>query len=615
MRPEPRSREAGAGHAAPQGHGLHLAGGFHAPHLHAELPSAEPHADSGPELSVKMVRKLSAEAFLKLRLPREVAEGSSDGSEARGALGREVDDLGLTEEGQQMVGAQAVEREAPQPNLIACRGGKSLQRRGRLARLVRLQNGEPPCGGVVAFGIRCETKGFQGEAHALHILRSSLAPMAHRRRLTAHSQGGRVSEAGEGARALHEAMSMLQRGDAAGVSVKALAALEAFTAANDRTGAAAAHQVAAIGCVATGRLTEALEHVDAGIALRESTGDIEGVASLWQERLELCLRTGDLPAARQAAEAQVETWTRTTQTEGLAHARHQLAQLLLEMGEDGQAEANVQEALYALDPTAHARARSALNLLYSNIWLLRRDRDRALAQAREGLDMARAAKNRAAEIDALQQCGVVHAASNELPAAQRALQEALVGRELLKDLPGRASVLRELAGVELAAGDIEGAIEHLDYAARTLKEVGNVGGEIAMLQALAEASDNAGKTEVGLDAATRLCDAARRTGDREAEAGAWFMLATRAAGCQELGKAQRAFKMANEIQEILGLAHEAAVSQGMLGQVMAAAGDVAGGRLLLQASLARLEALNSEAADTLREVLAELDPATPSPRS
>ena len=73
--------------------------------------------------------------------------------------------------------------------------------------------------------------------------------------------------------------------------------------------------------------------------------------------------------------------------------------------------------------------------------------------------------------------------------------------------------------------------------------------------------------------------------------------------------------MANEIQEILGLAHEAAVSQGMLGQVMAAAGDVAGGRLLLQASLARLEALNSEAADTLREVLAELDPATPSPRS
>ena len=615
MRPEPRSREKVAGRPTPQGHGFHFAARFHAPHFHAELPSPEPHADGCSELVVQMIRELRTEAFLKLGLACEVTQGASDRAQTRDPLDREVDDLGLPEERKQMMGAQAVEREASQPNLVLRRGGKRLQSRWGLAWLVRLKNGKPPCGGVAALGIPGETKLFQRDAKALHILRSSLAPLFHPLRLTPRSQGGRVSEAGEGARALHEAMSMLQKGDAAGVSGRALAALEAFTAANDRTGAAAAHQVAAIGCIATGRLTDALEHVDAGIALRESTGDIEGVASLWQERLELCLRTGNLPAARQAAEAQVEAWSRTTESEGLAHARHQLAQLLLEMGEDGQAEANVQEALYALDPTAHARARSALNLLYSNIWLLRGDRDRALAQAREGLDMARAAKNRAAEIDALQQCGVVHAASKELPAAQRALQEALVGRELLKDLPGRASVLRELAGVELAAGDLEGAMEHLDYAARTLKEVGNVGGEIAMLQALAEAADNAGKTDVALEAATRLCDAARRTGDREAEAGAWFMLATRAAGSQELGQARRAFQMANEIQEILGLPHEAAVSQGMLGQVMAAAGDVAAGRALLQASLVRLEALNSEAADTLREVLAELDADAPSTRS
>ncbi|GDX80078.1 hypothetical protein LBMAG42_18890 [Deltaproteobacteria bacterium] len=396
----------------------------------------------------------------------------------------------------------------------------------------------------------------------------------------------------------------------AGAYAQAFVALEAFTAANDRTGAAAAHQVAAIACVGANRLADALGHVDSGIALRESTGDLEGVASLWQERMELCLRTGDLAAARDAAEAQVEAWSRTSESEGLAHARHQLAQMLLELGDDGRAEATVQEALYALDPTAHARARSALHLLYSNIWISRGDHERAVGQARQGLEMARAAKNRAAEIDALQQCGVAHAAANELQPARRALQEALVGRELLKDLPGRASVLRELAAVELGEGDVEGAIDHLGYAARTLKEVGNVAGEIAMLQALAEAADNAGKTDASLAAATDLCDAARRTGDREAEAGAWFMLATRAAGAGELDRAGKAFKMANDIQEILGLAHEAAVSQGMLGQVVAASGDVVSGRALLQASLVRLEALNSEAAETVREVLAELEGVT-----
>jgi tetratricopeptide (TPR) repeat protein len=415
-----------------------------------------------------------------------------------------------------------------------------------------------------------------------------------------------MSDGGAGAVALHEAMNHLQRGELASVGPAAFRALEAFTAANDRTGAAAAHQVAAIGAVGLGRFTEALNHVDAGIALRESTGDVEGVASLYQERMELCLRTGDLEAARAAAEAQVTTWERTGDTEGLAHARHQLAQLLMELGDDGRAEALVQEALYALDPTAHARARSALHLLYSNLWIQRGDKDRALQQARTGLEMARAAKNRAAEIDALQQCGVVHATGGEYPQARRALQEALVGRELLKDLPGRASVLRELANAELALGEVDEAIEHLGYAARTLRQVGNVVGEIAMLQALAEAADGAGKSEAALAAATELVDAATRTGDREAEAGAWFLLATRAAGAGDLATATRAFRTANEIQEVIGLSHEAAVSRGMLGQVLVATGNLVEGRAALEASLERLVALDSEAAETVREVLAEL---------
>ncbi len=416
-----------------------------------------------------------------------------------------------------------------------------------------------------------------------------------------------MSDSGEGAKALHEAMTRLQKGELPQVYALALSALEAFSGDQDRTGAAAAHQVAAIACVGMNRYPDAVQHVDAGIVLRESTGDLEGVASLWQERMELCLRAGDLKNARLAAEAQVQAWERTTDSEGLAHARHQLAQLLLELGDDGVAEATVQNALGALDPTAHARARSALLLLYSNIWLSRREPVRALDKAREGLDMARNAKSRAAEIDALQQCGIVLAAGGDWTQARRALTEALVGRELLKDLPGRAATLRELAAAELALGLVDDAIEHLGYAARTLGQIGNLAGQIAMLQALAEAADGAGKADVALGAARELVTAATQTGDREAEAGAWFMLATRAAGAGDLATATGAFRTANEIQEVLGLAHEAAVSQGMLGQVLAANGDVVDGRVALEAALVRLDALGSEAAETVREVLAELD--------
>lgn len=415
-------------------------------------------------------------------------------------------------------------------------------------------------------------------------------------------------DAGPGARALHEALRALQTGDMDTAHACATRALDGFSMAGDRTGTAAAHQVLAITSLAAGRPDDSLAHVDAAIPLRESTGDTEGLSSLWQERMELCLRMGRIDEAQRSAEAQVQVAARGPDKEGHAHALHQLAQILLQSGDDGGAEVAVNEALYLLDPGTMARARSALHLIYSNIWLARGNADRALDQARQGLQMARAAKNRVAEIDALHQCGVVHAAAGENPAAKRALEEALVGRELLKDLEGRASVLRELAGVELAMGEGNEALAHLRYAVRTLRETGNVLGEIAMLQTLAETADHFQQPAEATAAARELVDAAGRVGDREAVAGAYFMLATRQAGLGELGEAAEAFRTANEIQEVLGLAHEAAVSQGMLGQVLVAGGSVPEGVALMRTALSRLEALNSEAADTLRAVLDEVSP-------
>lgn len=414
-----------------------------------------------------------------------------------------------------------------------------------------------------------------------------------------------MSDAGIGAARLHAALQALQQGDAAGAERAATEALAAFGSATDRTGAAAAHQVLAIVCVSQNRLDEAASHVDAAIPLRASTGDIEGVASLWQERMELALRTGDLAGARLAAEKQVEVWAQGGDKEGRAHAIHQLAQLLLQLGDDGRAEALVGDALFFLESPAFARARAAMHLLYANIWLAREDPERALAQARAGLQEARTAKNRAAEVDALQACGVIHAAAGDYPPARRALQEALVGRELLKDAEGRAHVLRELGGVELAMGEIDEALEHFDYAARSAGESGNVVGEVTLLQLLQTTADERERPDAALAAARRLVDAAARTGDREAEAGAHFALATRLVGLAELGAAEAHFTTARDIQEVLGLPHEAAVSAGMLGQVFVATGRRSEGVLLLEASLARLEALGSEAAEVVRDILAE----------
>ncbi len=414
-------------------------------------------------------------------------------------------------------------------------------------------------------------------------------------------------DTGPAAQKLHAALTALQQGNAEAARANALDALEGFSTVGDRTGAAAAHQILAMLGVMADRLDEALLHVDAAIPLRESTGDAEGVASLWQERLEISLRAGDLDAALTSARGQLGALENSTDREGRAHAHHQLAQVLLQQGDDAEAEALVQRAIFDLGETATERARSALLLLWASIWIQRRNAERALGYAKQALDLARQAKNRVAEVDALQHLGVIHHLAGDFALARRVLEEALVGRELQKDLEGRATVLRELANVELEMGETEEGLGRLKYAARTLREGGNLIGEIAVLQTLQAAAEEHGDNATALEACRDLLAAAERTRDREAEAAAHFMLATRLAGSTDIGGAIRHFERARDTQQQIGLTQEAAMSAGMMGQCVFVTGQHDEGLALLRGALAVLEGLDPASADTVREILGELE--------
>lgn len=415
-----------------------------------------------------------------------------------------------------------------------------------------------------------------------------------------------MSEAGIGAQRLHHALTRFQGGDPRSAREAALEALEAFSTASDRTGAAAALQLLGIISVGEGDFEEAIGHIEAAIPLRESTGDAEGVASLLQERFELALRVGDLGAARLAMERQIGVQQRQGDREGHAHALHQLAQLHLQQGEYDTAENLIQKAIFSLNGPGTERARSALALLYSSLWMARQDFPRALSQAQQGLDLARQALFRPAEVDAQQQLGVALAMAGELQAARRALEDALVGRELLKDPEGRFAVLRELAEVELRLGEVESGLSRLDHAVRAAGSIGHRVGEITALQLLQLAADEHGQPERALAAARRLLGAATELGEEEALAAAHFSLATRLASRGELTEAEAAFRSAQQLHRKLGLRHEEAVAAGMLGQVQVASGRPEG-KILLRESLATLEELGSEAAESLREILSELE--------
>lgn len=424
-------------------------------------------------------------------------------------------------------------------------------------------------------------------------------------------QSSSPSDTGAAARNLHLALQALQRGDGSGAETAATEALEGFTTGGDRTGAAAAHQVLAMIALLGGTFDAALAHVDAALPLRGSTGDREGVASLWQERLEICLRMGDLGGALDAARKQVAALAGAGDAEARAHAAHQLAQMLLQTGDDAGAAQVLQDALFAVSGTSGMeRARSALLLQLASVWMQRQQPDQALGRAREALDLARQARHRPAEIDAIQHIGVILAGKGDLFPAQRALTEALAGREQLKDADGKASVLRELGAVEAKLGDVDTGLARFIAAADALLEAGNAPGAVACHQLRIALADESERPEAALESARALVRLAAELGDAEASAAAQFLVATRLAGLGDLTGAELAFRASLAAQEAQGLAHEAAVCRGMLGQVVYVMGRVDEGRALLGASHDALVALGSSAADTVHDILHELDAAS-----
>jgi tetratricopeptide (TPR) repeat protein len=292
--------------------------------------------------------------------------------------------------------------------------------------------------------------------------------------------------------------------------------------------------------------------------------------------------------------------------EGRAHARHQLAQLQLQSGDVDAAETTLQDALWELEGPGWARARSAVQLQLASVWMARQDPERALGVARQALEGARGAQHRPAEIDAIQHIGVILAAKGDLHPACRALEDALVGRELLKDVDGKISVLRELGPLEVALGRVEEGVGRLLRASELLAEQDALRPALATAQVAMSLAEDAGHREAALTAAQGMVGLASRTGDPEAVAAATFLLATRLAGAGQLDEAAARFGEAHAAQAALGLKHDAAVSLGMLGQVRVARGEHAAGRAALAESHAELAALGSEAAATVREILDEL---------
>jgi hypothetical protein len=176
---------------------------------------------------------------------------------------------------------------------------------------------------------------------------------------------------------------------------------------------------------------------------------------------------------------------------------------------------------------------------------------------------------------------------------------------------GHEAGARRLDALEAPVGRLAAALERLatrlEEAARAFQQAGNAPGAVATHQVRMALGDANGREDAATASARALVELAGALGDEEAQAAARFMLGTRLAGAADLAGASACFRAARDAQTALGLGHDAAVSAGMLGQVLCAAGAPSEGLDLLRGARATLRDLGSEAADTLSEILDELE--------
>lgn len=397
---------------------------------------------------------------------------------------------------------------------------------------------------------------------------------------------------------LAEALRLQDHGDNSGAVGRAREALVAAEAAGDDAGVASARQV--VGVLA------ALGQTLAGVVEASARKDWALLVGLQRQRYAIAVGMGLWNEATEATRGVLEACEHTADREGQADAVHQHAQLLLQAGNLDGAEVLIQRGLWVSDRAGEELGRSALLLLLAQVDRSRGLHERALRGSEQALELARSANKRQAVVEARHQLGVFLAGAGELERARRELEEALDGRELLRDLEGRAATLHELAEVELALECPADAANRLEYAARTLSELGLADAAAGMLHRAADAWQQAGQIERAFQAGQRLADQCQRAGDQASFAAALFTNGSRAVALGRLVDARDLFQTAAGVQGATGLDEERAISLSMLGQVQHALGDEAAALATLEEAEEALRRMGSEALEELLPILGEL---------
>ena len=259
--------------------------------------------------------------------------------------------------------------------------------------------------------------------------------------------------------------------------------------AGEASQAAELHRQAAEHAAALLAHTDALEHLEAALAL----GATE-TAGLHERIGDLRTLVGDYAGAL----ASYETAAAECHEDDLARIEHKLGNVHARRGEWKRSETRLAAALETASPDALGlRARIvadvALALHHSG-----RSPD-AGARALEACELAALATDRRAQAQAHNMLGVLARARRNLPQAREELERSLAFAESLGDSPARTAALNNLALVERDDGELERARELTEAALELCAASGDRHREAALENNLADLHHAAGRAEEAMD--------------------------------------------------------------------------------------------------------------------
>ena len=279
--------------------------------------------------------------------------------------------------------------------------------------------------------------------------------------------------------------------------------------AGDQAGAAEQHRLAAEQAVSVHAHADALEHLEAALAL-----GIPDAAAAHERIGDLRTLIGDYAGAL----ASYEAATAFGESDARATVEHKAGEVHQRRGEWERAEARFTAALEAAAPDAsglRARILADLGLTVHDAG----QTERAAELAQEALGLAESAADRLAETQAHNILGVIARSTGDVHGALDHLRRSLDLARELGDGPAEAAALNNLALVERDAGEIAEALGLTEQALALCSVYGDRHREAALENNLADLHHAAGDdeeamnhlkravalfSEVGADEATRL---------------------------------------------------------------------------------------------------------------